>query len=470
MGNLREYLRGREKVALAATLLLVLAFVFGGASRAHALRLAVVELAALPLLILTVQVWANPQEWKDRRLAMGVLAALAAIPLVQLVPLPPEIWTGLPGRETVRLALSVSEVDEGWLPASLTPDRTWQSFLALLPPIAMFTAILAGGSRLGRTTVAVLLVCTVATVSLGLLQLGSRSEILYPWATTDAGSVTGFFANRNHLATLCLVSLPFASVLAAAPLRSPQASRVRLWLGILFIVLIVGAIFAIRSRAGLIFLIPTLALSAFAAWRASGRKAFHPGLLAASAAVAIALGGLFGVALNPIVSRFDQTLEAEGRFERWPGIEATAEQYLPLGSGVGSFDAVYRSVEPLNLLGPRFFNQAHNDYLESWLETGWLGLALLIAFLIWFGRRVFMSWRPGASEDGDLKRAASIGILVVMAHSMAEYPLRTATIAVVFALCCGLLELPHRPIDEFRSRTRRRRRSAPDARAEADRI
>lgn len=441
---------------MLATLLLVLAVVFGGASRDHALRLAIIELSALPVLLLTVHLWANPQEWKDRCLVMGLLAGLAAIPLLQLIPLPPQVWASLPGRDTTRLALSVASLGEGWLPLTVTPDRTWRSFLALLPPIAMFIAVLAGGARLGRWTVFVVLASTLTAVTLGLLQLGSRGEALYPWATTEAGSVTGFFANRNHLATLCLVSLPFASVLASSCLKSPHESRLRLWIGLLFIVLVVGAIFVIRSRAGLIFLVPTLALSFFAAWRASGRRSVHPGLLAAAAVIALALGGMFGLAIKPIVARYDRTLEAEGRFERWPGIEAAAEQYLPLGSGVGSFDTVYRSVEPLDQLGPRFFNQAHNDYLETWLETGWLGLALLIAFFVWFGRRVLAAWRTGASEHGDLKRAASIGLLIVLVHSLADYPLRTATIAVVFALCCGLLELPHRAVDEIRTRRRTR--------------
>lgn len=442
-----------------AALLFVLAVVFGGASRAHALRLALVELAALPVLLMTVRVWANPEEWKNHRLAMGALGALAAIPLIQLIPLPPQIWSGLPGRETTETALAVSSVSAGWLPLTVTPDKTWQSFLALLPPIAMFTAVLAGGYRLSRLMVFILLGCTLTAVMLGLLQLGSRGEALYPWATTDAGSVTGFFANRNHLATLCLVSLPFASVLAAAPLKTPYGSRLPVWIGLLFVVLVVGAIFAIRSRAGLIFLVPTLGLSFFAAWRASGRRSVHPGLMLAGAVIALALGGMFGVAINPIVARFDQTLEAEGRFERWPGIATAAEEYLPLGSGIGSFDTVYRSVEPLSLLGPRFFNQAHNDYLETWLEAGWLGLGLLIAFLVWFGRRLLVAWRREPTEDGDLKRAASIGILIVMAHSVADYPLRTATIAVVFALCCGLLELPHRVVEEVRTRRRVRRYS-----------
>jgi hypothetical protein len=48
----------------------------------------------------------------------------------------------------------------------------------------------------------------------------------------------------------------------------------------------------------------------------------------------------------------------EPRFERWPRIAEAAQTYLPLGSGIGSFDAVYRSVEPLEELDSTFFNQA----------------------------------------------------------------------------------------------------------------
>lgn len=417
------------------------------------------ELAALPLLVLGAHVWAQPHNWRTNPLTFGILGALAAIPLVQLIPLPPQIWLNLPGRETTELALTVSSTPVGWLPLTLTPDRTWRSFLALLPPLAMFAAVLAGGFKLGRLNIFILIIFTALSVTLGLVQLGSRGQALYPWATTDAGTVAGFFANRNHLATLCLISLPFASVLAAAPLKSAHSSRLRVWAGLLFVVVIVGAIFAIRSRAGLIFLIPTLALSFFAAWRASGRTSFHPGLLAAAAAVALALGGAFGLAVNPVVERFDQTVEAEGRFERWPVIASAAEEYLPLGSGIGSFDTVYRSVEPLAQLGPRFFNQAHNEYLEAWLEAGWLSLALLAAFLVWFGSRVLAAWRSGISEDGDLQRAASIGIGVVLLHSIADYPLRTEAIAVIFALCCGLLALAPRHFETARVRRRRGRHS-----------
>jgi O-antigen ligase len=150
------------------------------------------------------------------------------------------------------------------------------------------------------------------------------------------------------------------------------------------------------------------------------------------------------LALPPILERFDTENQLEGRSNRWPLVAETAQTYLPLGSGIGSFDAVYRSVEPLEELDSTFFNQAHNEYLETWLETGWLGIALILGFFVWYLRRTWAAWTGPPSREGDLQRAASIGIGVLILHSAGDYPLRTVSLAVVFALCCGLLELARR--------------------------
>ena len=106
-----------------------------------------------------------------------------------------------------------------------------------------------------------------------------------------------------------------------------------------------------------------------------------------------------------------------------------------------------RSVEPLEQLDPTFFNHAHNEYLETWLEAGWLGAGLIIAFLIWYGRRLWAAWKAGPSRERDLQRAASIALLAMLAHSGVDYPLRTATLAVLFALCAAILEKAGRPTD-----------------------
>lgn len=443
-----KVLKGQwDAVAIAAAILLALSFVFGGASREHALRLAVVELAALPLLIMSADRLIRSGLWREHRFALALLGGLAAIPLIQLIPLPPAIWTGLPGRDEMVLALQLAGLQPGWAPLTLTPDLTWQSVLAILPPAALFLAVLSSSQAQTTRMVAFYLAAAVIAVLLGAAQLASGGERLYPWATTSAGSVTGFFANRNHLATLLLACLPFAAVFGAAVLRRRSEQRLPLWFGALFMGLVVVGLAAIRSRAGVILFGPIALVSLLAAWIAAGRGRPGPGLLALTGGVAAAVAAVAILALPPILARFDVQSAPEGRFEGWPVVASAAETFLPLGSGVGSFDAVFRSVEPLEKLDATFFNHAHNEYLETWLEAGWPGAALILAFLVWYGRRLWAAWKAGPSRERDLQRAASIALLAMLVHSAVDYPLRTATLAVLFALCAAILEKAGKPTD-----------------------
>lgn len=449
MSRLKSFFRDRQwnAAALLAAVLLISAVVFGGASRDHALRLALVELASLPVLVLAGSQLLRHPTPGSHRLALGLLAAVALLPLLQLVPLPPAIWTALPGREQPALALDLIGQPAGWLPLTLTPDLTWNAFLALLPPVAMFLGVLAGTKALKVSLVRLLLAVAVAAVMLAVMQLASGSTRFYPWATTAAGNMVGFFANRNHLSTLLLVCIPFAAVLSAASIRRGGArGGLAPWFGMLFIGLAIVAVGAIRSRAGIVLLAPTLALGFLAAWLASGRR--RPGLvlLAGTGVAAAAIAAVGMLALAPILARFDPNASPEVRFENWPIVAEAATAHLPVGSGLGSFDRVYRSVEPLEQLDATFFNQAHNEYLEIWLETGWLGIGLLAVFLVWWGRRSWTCWRRPPSTEADLQRAASIGLLIIMLHSIVDYPLRTETMAVVFALFAAVLEGAAEPL------------------------
>lgn len=442
-----------DAVAIASGILLALSFALGGASQNHALRLAVVELGALPLLVLAAGRLAKDGLWREHRFALGLLAAIVAIPLVQLIPLPPAIWASLPGRGEMVLALQLSGQEPGWTPLSVTPGRTWRSVLALVPPAALFLAMLSLAHTNRRRLVQFCLAAAVAGILLGAAQLASGGDRLYLWSWTGEGSVTGFFANRNHLASFLLVTLPFAVVIGTATLRRRDRRTTALWLSALFAGLVVVALAAIRSRAGITLFVPVILASLLAAWIAAGRGRPGRGLLVLVGSVAAALTAVAVLALPPLLARFDAQGGADGRLERWPLVAEAAETYLPLGSGIGSFDAVYRSVEPLEEVDSTYFNQAHNDYLETWLEAGWLGMGAFLAFLLWYGRRCLFAWRAPPSREGDLQRAASIGIGVLLLHSAGDYPLRTTTLAVVFALCCGLLELASR-LDQVTERRR----------------
>ena len=80
---------------------------------------------------------------------------------------------------------------------------------------------------------------------------------------------------------------------------------------------------------------------------------------------------------------------------------------------------------------------AHNDYAELALELGLAGIALLVLFLIWWGAAVRRVWQT--AETGPFARAASIASAAILAHSLVDFPLRTAAISAAFGMCLALL-------------------------------
>ena len=136
------------------------------------------------------------------------------------------------------------------------------------------------------------------------------------------------------------------------------------------------------------------------------------------------------MAATPILTRFGADSGPEFRYRAWPLIWREARLHLPFGAGIGAFDRVYRAIEPLSFVTPRYFNHAHNDYLELWLEAGWMAAVAMLALALWFA---FAAWRVWTRGNSDLARAASVGVGVLAAVSWVDYPLRTEALAVLFA-------------------------------------
>ena len=419
--------------------LLALCLVFGGASQENAILVAGLELAALPVLFLAGQRLWRSGAYRHARTALALAALVVAIPLLQLVPLPFDVWSGLPGRQDYLVAAGLLDV-RPWQPATLTPEETWRSALALLPPLAIFMATLVVGPETRRGMVVIILSVALASALIGAVQLASGgARLLYPYDPTNLGSAVGLFSNRNHLATLLLVSLPLAGVLIGSTYRDVRADRrLQVALAVLFVLVALVAIAATRSRAGILLAGPALVAALVVAWRSSGRGGQKGGLIGLALVGVVAIAAVATFSLSPILDRFDKDASAEARFQYWPTVVTTAEAFLPLGSGIGSFEPVFQSFEPPETLGEAIFNHAHNDYLEIWMEAGWLGAFGVALFVLWWGRQSLVAWQS-AGAPGDLRAAASGGIGLMLLHALGDYPLRTEAMAAVFAFACAIL-------------------------------
>ena len=110
--------------------------------------------------------------------------------------------------------------------------------------------------------------------------------------------------------------------------------------------------------------------------------------------------------------------------------------FAPLGTGLGSFTQIYRWYENPALAGLTFVNHAHDDWLELLIEGGVLAVMPLVAFFAWLRARWLAEWRHG----GAVRQVAPLCIAIEMAHSLVDYPLRTAALAGLFAVCCAMID------------------------------
>jgi O-antigen ligase len=422
---------------------LLLCLLLGGASAAGWWANLGLQLAGLLLLLTAAATTRSTPLSAPSRQALTIALLGMALILVQLVPLPPGLWTHLPGRAPVAEGFRLLGQPLPWLPLSLEPYKTIASALWLLPAAAVFAGVVILGAYRSTWVAWVLAAVAVVSVAIGALQLaGGESSPAYFYEITNFGAMTGFFANANHLATLMLATLPFLAALylnAVAKGRSLQKSS-----GLLVVlagtaVVIVVGIAGASSIAGAGLAVPVAAASGLLILSRKRRVPAWSAILLAlllAASVAAAFSTPFN---NNLTGEKAQSAE-DSRRHSFTITSKAAGEFMPVGSGIGSFQQVYREHEDRAGVGPFFMNHAHSDYLELALETGVPGLLLIGLFIAWWLRRTFVLW---SRDDGDpFARAATIAIGAMLAHSLVDYPLRTAAMSAVFALCCGLISDP----------------------------
>jgi len=221
-------------------------------------------------------------------------------------------------------------------------------------------------------------------------------------------------------------------------------------LALLTLTIIIG-VAATQSRAGMALLLVAGVSGILLVWRhdrgQSGRRLLRYAIGTSVVAVILAFQFGFVTLMNRV--------EAQG-FEdlRWPAARITSQAAIanmPFGSGLGSFVPIFQRFEPRTLVQHVYVNHAHNDWLELWLNGGVPAILLIIGFLWWFAAASIRLWRHGRLEtpvlDLALAQAATIVIILLLLHSVVDYPLRIPTLSVLFAIACAYLVAPRRSRD-----------------------
>ncbi len=434
----------------------------GGATRSGYLSDAVLQVLSLPLLLVSL--------WRIVDLQSGALGkfrwelvfcgAILLLPLLQLVPLPAFVWSTLPGRGAVASVFDLLGDGMPWMPISVSPEATRLGALSLLPPIAIFLGCVLLGYRERRLMSIFVLSVGLVSVFLGLVQVsqGPTSPLRF-FEFTNPTEAVGFFANRNHFAALLYALTLLAAAWAvdsafnarSAEGRYDPAAVAALVASFTVLVILVAAQGMARSRAGLGLTIIALfgaLMLAYSDRRVMPRSGSRSSLGVTPAKLLLGASTLAVVfivqfTLYRVLDRFTDLVEDSRLAFARNTIEA-ARANMPFGSGIGTFVPVYAMYEKYqDVLANTYANHAHNDFLELWLETGVVGGALIVLFVIWLLSKCLKVWRPLPREqfeiDHSLSRAATVIIGLIMVHSFFDYPLRTDAMMAVLAFACALL-------------------------------
>ena len=365
----------------------------------------------------------------------ALISCALLVVLLQLIPLPADMWTRLPGRSALAEGYTAIGYPTPALPISETPYVSVTTLFAAIPALATFSV--TGKLRVAPRAIALAIVLgMVLGIVVGALQVaGGPNSWAYFYRITNRGGAVGFFANANHMATLLLVGIPMAAALVASSKADQRSVPARYAIGgALFLMILVG-IALNGSLASFVLVFPVLLASASIV--PTGRK-WHRLALPVSIVAIIAGVGL--LTTNPIPTSAIEagaSTSVTSRAEIWATTTKAVAATFPIGTGLGSFAQVYRQFENPADITKEYVNHAHNDYLEIVLELGAAGALLGIVFLLWWGIVAVRIWRSPLSTP--FARAATIATAAILAHSVVDFPLRTAAISTIFAALIALM-------------------------------
>lgn len=443
--------------SLLTLTLLLSALVLGGSALAPRMELALQIAFALAAIALIVDQRLRGSPWpKISGAAWAVAGLVLVLPVAQLIPLPPSIWHSLPGREIAREALALVGGENRWMPWSMTPDRTFASLLAMLPPIALFLLATTLSPAWRRRAFVLVFGMGLITAVLGTLQLAAGETGDWRlYGETHLLYVTGFFANRNATADLLLIAILALTARWAGGATRPGMMQ---GLGAIAMGLMLVATLALTgSRMGIALLLPVIVMAAMiiGSTRSQHGSFIWPMAIFGS----LALAGLLGAvavqlpAFQPIVSRF--LFDGDNRWMLWEDTRIAIEGVWPMGSGIGSFQPMFLASQQLEFVDPSMPISAHNDWLEFTLEAGLAGWAVLAALLLILAWECWRGWpRAVQARNAAVARRAEmlfgLGALgVIGAHSLVDYPLRTMALACLAAFAAAMVfASPGRPGSE----------------------
>ena len=401
------------------------------------------------------------RSWREYRVFVLLMAAPIALVALHLVPLPPPVWQALPGRDLIAQIDRSVGLGDIWRPLTISPHATWNALYALAVPLSVALYMIRLGPDRWRIVGPAVLALGLACMIMGLLQttvVGIDSP-LYPYRVSNFGAPIGLFANRNHTGTFIAAMLPWLAVFGSASIGAREGRDLRyplrFWTMVIATPIALLFLLLLGSRAGLLLgllglaSMPLLHVGASAHAGGANKSARTPivaiGLTVAAAAAIVAVA-VFASRAQSLERLLGMDDGGNYRVTTFLPILRLAGEYMPLGTGIGTFVAAWHRSEPIERLEPRYLNHAHDDVLELALTGGVPALLLIAAFVLLAVRAALplFSRSSRGNRDTLLAKAAFATLCLFALASFVDYPLRTPALASLAVVMLAIVLSPKR--------------------------
>jgi O-antigen ligase len=331
---------------------------------------------AVVVVIVAGAVWllvAERPRWVWRRVPKSTIAFLAIVTLSIA-------WSAYPGASAIGVATTLATA---FVAIALALCLTWGRFVTALAGAVKWVL---GLSLVFELWAAVVVRGPVLPLVPDFDPGAGDLPMAFYWSRgllLEGGPIEGIVASRNLLGMVALIgAIVFGAMLAAGSVRRAQGIG---WL-------VVAGLTLVLTRSATVVLVGVLVLIAlgFAAWaRRAGPDRRRPVYVTGALALVASVTAL--VVLWPqLTALLGKSEDVTGRFDIWAAVTGLAVERPLAGWGWVSYWIPW--AEPLGSLYERngvVYLQAHNAWLDVWLQVGVIGL---IAFASVVVGALWRSW------------------------------------------------------------------------------
>jgi O-antigen ligase len=364
------------------------------------------------------------------------LVLLPAYALFQLVPFPARVVQWLsPARAA--LHLNALAVTDRFMPLAVDPATSWEHTLRLAAYITVFLIARAAVFR-NRTSVWI--------PALPLMLVGAFEAV---WSLMHHGGTDlmrmeyGTYVNRNHLAGLLEMTLPFPVLYAVSKCLLKRGEEFSVSRAVRFCAgaglagfLFVALLNTLCRMALFATVLAGIAISALLVLRRA--KSRTRWIAAGSVVCVFGLLAFFlpSTLLERVAHLSANDVSVAERLQLWRQSIQLVPRFALFGCGPGGFAT---AISPYIDSTPPFSEFAHNDYLQALIELGvvvWSFAMFCLSLIMVRLMRHVDDRQPGSNHS--LSIAAAASLLAMLVHNLADFNLYIPANAMVFAWVCGI--------------------------------